>query len=352
MEMKDNWKYLGDILSSDGKNDANIRERVQRGLGAVTNICQTLSDLCLGPYYYEAAIILRSSLLLSTVLSNSEAWVNLTKKNIEDLEAIDETFLRNIFCGAHAKTPLETLYLETGCVPIRFILKSRRLNFLYYILSDKEDSLLSNVFRAQVDYPVKGDWVNTIKKDLEELEMNLSYEEIKRNTKEQFKRIVKEHVNEKAFKYLKNLQQTHSKAKPIQYEKFSLQNYLRADNKLTTKEKSFTFALRTRMLELRANFKSGKSDLNCRLCNKHEENQQMLLKCSALNSDHLSTPPYSDLYSEDADKVTRISMILKKKFEKFQILQVHGQRTTSAQPDAASSINVNNVSHDSDEDMD
>ena len=82
------------------------------------------------------------------------------------------------------KTPLETLYLETGCVPIRFILKSRRLNFLHYILSDREDSLLSNVFRAQCDNPVKGDWV---KKDLEDLEINLSFEE---------------HVNEKAFDYL------------------------------------------------------------------------------------------------------------------------------------------------------
>ena len=210
-------------------------------------------------------------------------------------------------------------------MPIRFILKSRRLNFLYYILSDKEDSLLSNVFRAQVDNPVKGDWVNTIKKDLEELEMNLSFEEIKRNTKEQFKRIVKEHVNEKAFEYLKNLQQTHSKVKPIQYEKFSLQSYLRADNKLTTKEKAFTFALRARMLELRANFKSGKNDLNCRLCNKHEENQQMLLKCSALNADHLSTPPYSDLYSEDADKVTRISMILKKSLKSFKSSRCMGR---------------------------
>ena len=83
MEMKDNWKYLGDILSSDGKNDENIKERIHRGLGAVTNICQTLKDLCLGPYYYEAAIILRSSLLLSTVLSNSEAWVNLRCRGLE-----------------------------------------------------------------------------------------------------------------------------------------------------------------------------------------------------------------------------------------------------------------------------
>ena len=351
MEMKDNWKYLGDILSSDGKNDANIKERVNRGLGAVTNICQTMKDLCLGPFYYEAAIILRSSLLLSTVLSNSESWVNLTQKNVEDLEAIDENFLRKIFCDAHTKTPLETLYLETGCVPIRFILKSRRLNFLHYILSDKEDSLLSNVFRAQCEKSVRGDWVSTVRQDLDDLEMNLSFEEIKANTKENFKRTVKKHVNEKAFDFLKNLQQTHSKAKPLQYERFVLQDYLSAESELTTKEKSFTFAARTRMIDLRSNFKIGKKELNCRLCDKHEESQQMLLQCSALNTEPDITTNYSDLYSEDKAKVTEIAMIIKKKFEKFQFLQVHGQRSPRAQPGAASVDNVDNVSHDT-EDMD
>ena len=271
MEVKDNWKYLGDILSSDGKNDANIAERCQRGLGAVTNICQTLKDLCLGPYYFEAAIILRSSLLLSTLLSNSEAWVNLSKTNVEDLEAVDERFLRNMFCDAHVKTPLEVLYLETGCVPIRFILKSRRLNFLHYILSDKEDSLLSNVFKAQCDHPVRGDWVTTVKNDLEELDIKLNFDQIKSHTKEAFKKLVKEHISVKAFDYLKNLQQTHSKARPLQYEKLMLQDYLKSENQMTIKEKAFTFALRTRMIDLKSNFKVGQKDLKCRLCDIHEE---------------------------------------------------------------------------------
>ena len=347
MEMKDNWKYLGDILSSDGKNDANIKERVQRGLGAVTNICQTLSDLCLGPYYYEAAIIMRSSLLLSTILSNSEAWVNLTKVNVEELEAIDEKFLRDIFGGAHSKTPIETLYLETGCVPIRFILKSRRLNFLHYILSDKEDSLLSKVFRAQCEKPVRGDWVNTVRNDLEELNLNLDFEQIKSNTKESFKRIVKEHVNAEAFKYLKNLQQTHSKARPIQYSNLSLQSYLKADSDMTTKEKSFTFSIRTRMIDLKSNFKEGQKNLNCRLCDKHEETQQNLLICTALDTDEPVNANYSDLFCAEKGKIYNISMLLKKKFEMFQHIQVQGKRNTSSHPSAALHINVNNVSHDS-----
>ena len=43
---------------------ANIKARTYRGLGAITNIFQTLKDLCLGRYFYEAAMILRDSLLL------------------------------------------------------------------------------------------------------------------------------------------------------------------------------------------------------------------------------------------------------------------------------------------------
>ena len=55
------------------------------------------------------------------------------------------------------------------------------------------------------------------------------------------------------------------------------------------------------------------------------------------------TLPYSDLYSAEKEKVSKKAMILKKKFEKFQNLQVSGQRTTSPQPGAASFIN--NASH-------
>ena len=97
-----------------------------------------------------------------------------------------------------AKTPLELLYLETGCLPVRFILQSRRLYFLHYILNDREDSLLSNVFRAQCDIPVKGDWITTVKDNLKELSMDLSFDQIRSQSKDVFKATVKQSVREKA----------------------------------------------------------------------------------------------------------------------------------------------------------
>ena len=98
-------------------------------------------DLFLGKYYFEAANLLRNSLLLSTMVSNSESCYNLTSKEISDLESVDEILLRKVF-SAHSKTPKETLFLESGNIAIRFILMSRRLNFLHYLLNEVETSLV------------------------------------------------------------------------------------------------------------------------------------------------------------------------------------------------------------------
>ena len=259
----------------------------------------------------------RTSLLLSTLLSNSEAWYNVLKKDIENLEKVDEALLRKIF-SAQCKTPLEVLYLESGNTPIRFILMSRRLNFLHYILSQPTDSLLRNVFDAQVDNPIGGDWVTQVEMDIRDLKLSLTFDQIKTIPKEQFKKLVKEKVKIRSFEFLTRIQATHSKSKNIVYKNLGLQTYLGPDSPLTIKEKSLIFSARARMLDVKANFKVGRTDLNCRKCNKSEETQRHLLECSELNDNSVmigsNVPKYEDLFSTDSDKVEVIGRILLKKF--------------------------------------
>ena len=308
--------YLGDLLQNNGKNDLNIVERTKRGYGAVQQIMQLLEDLCLGKYYFEAACLLRNSLLLSSLLSNSESWYDLTTNEIQKLESVDEQLLRKIF-SAPFSTPKELLYLESGCIPIRFILKSRRLNFLWYILNEKDDSLIKEFLRAQCESPVKGDWVITVLEDLQELGINKSFDDISEISKDAFKKMVKEKVKKKALFFLKDLQQTHSKSKNLDYKDLELQNYLESD--LSIKEKSFIFLARSRMLDLKCNFKVGRSDLLCSKCGIEEETQQHLLSCALLvencvvNSDYV--PQYSDLFSNDSMKLRMIGRILITKFK-------------------------------------
>ena len=81
MESKNEEKYLGDVISSDGKNIKNIKTRITKGKGIVSRILSIMEGIPFGKYYYEVGIILRNSLLVSSMLCNTEACTVLQKPN-------------------------------------------------------------------------------------------------------------------------------------------------------------------------------------------------------------------------------------------------------------------------------
>ena len=89
-------KYLGDIISVNGKNLENILARKDKSKGIIKQIISILEDICFGPFYFEVALILRDSLFLSSILVNSEAWYDVTEAEVEILEQADEELLSKI----------------------------------------------------------------------------------------------------------------------------------------------------------------------------------------------------------------------------------------------------------------
>ena len=134
MEEKDSERYLGDVIAKDGKN---IKARVNKGTGIVRKILTMLDGIPFGKFHFEAGVILRNSLLVSSMLFNSEVWYNITKSELELLETVDLMLLRGIL-KKNESTPKEMLHLELGLVPFREIIRRRRLGFLYYILHEKK----------------------------------------------------------------------------------------------------------------------------------------------------------------------------------------------------------------------
>ena len=133
MKESNKEKYIGDIIASNGKIDDTINQRQAKGFGIIADILSILDDIPLGKYKVEIGLLLREAMLINGLLYNSEAWHNVSKKNIVKLMKVDEALLRGIL-KAHSKTPLEFLYLETGSVPIDWVIKSRRINYLQNIL--------------------------------------------------------------------------------------------------------------------------------------------------------------------------------------------------------------------------
>ena len=201
IESVDKDKYLGDIISTDGSNMKNVLSRKEKSIGINKQICSMLNDWCFGPFHFEVALIFRESMLLSSILTNSESWYKVTQEERNMLERCDENLLRMIF-----ETPLTTpkcmLYLESGCRPIRFTIMRKRLIFLYYILNEKEESLINRFFKAQEQKISKNDWYNQVLEDMDYLEICLTLDQIKEAPMTQFIKLVDDSIKEKSFEYL------------------------------------------------------------------------------------------------------------------------------------------------------
>ena len=166
------------------------------------------------------------------------------------------------------------------------------------------------------------------KADINKLNMDLNFSEIRDFSKDAFKDLVKKHVRATAFEELKKIQKTHSKSKKLEYNEMKMQEYLTANSGMTKQEKAFAFSARAQMLDVKHNFKFGKLNLNCSLSCDTAEDQDHSLRCPVLREkDEKEMINYTNIYTQDHIKVTQITQILMRKFELFTNLKatVHGQ---------------------------
>ena len=93
------------------------------------------------------------------------------------LEDIDKHYLRSILNG-HSKVGIECLFFETGMMPLRYEIMSRILMYLWKILHVKPNELIYRVFQSQSNFSHQGDWVRLVKKDKQNLGLDIDDEEI------------------------------------------------------------------------------------------------------------------------------------------------------------------------------
>ena len=318
LESVDKEKYLGDVIATDGTNMKNVTARKEKSIGIIKQISSILEDLCFGSFHLEVFLILRESLFISSILTNCESWYNVRRQEIDILEKCDENLLRKVL-ETPCTTPKCMLYLETGCKPIRFIIMKRRLMFLYYILNEDEKSLISRFFQVQLRQPCKGDWCTTVIEDLEYLEIHLTLDQIKSASKGQFSKLIDECIVEKALIYLSEEKKKKSKVSQIVHNDLNLQKYFNSKD-VSLQLSKFIFVLRSRMLEVQANFPSKFSIRFCPVCKDEttQDDQAHLLLCPQLNDQQVvsTLPNYEDLFSKDLNKQVQVASIIHKNFRK------------------------------------
>ena len=322
---KDEEKYLRDLISKDGRNLKNIKARVNKGKGIVQKILNILDGIPFGKLYFQVAVLLRNSLLVSSLLCNSEAWFNLTHAELELLESVDLMLLRSIM-KAPKSTPKEMFFLELGVLPLREMIRERRLHFVHYILSQEENSLIVKVFEKQLKNCTAKDWVKTVIDDLEKVGLNVTFEEIKSIRKAKWKSMVKKSITEHSFTYLENIKQSHSKVKELEYEKLKTQTYF-LPNKLNIYKEDIhlIFRMRCKVVNLKMNMKGIYDAYECKVCQNEDESQEHVYECKEIwklrKKDYLKIPSYEKIMNGSVKEKLEVSRILRENMiipEKFK----------------------------------
>ena len=317
-EVKDD-RYLGDILSCDGKNTKNIKDRISKGVGIIANIFNLLEVISFGQFHFEIAILLRNSMLINGTLTNAEVWYNFACSEIQEFERLDQLFFAKLL-GVPKTTPSEAYYLELGVQHVSAILKGRRVNYLHSILCREKNSMLYTFFITQWLNPTKGDWVLQVKEDLIDLKIPCSFDFIKSKSKQAFKNLVKSKVKSYALRILKTKQQKHSKMSNLQYSSLDIQSYF-TSSQLKQEDKRTIFRYRVKMARYGENFRGGANSIPCPLCKNHLDNQEMSFICPIIKKEIDIKGNSSDIYKENIhqdsiETILKISSFRKRNLEK------------------------------------
>ena len=68
-----------------------------KGIGIQNKIIQMLKIMQGGQFHFQIAIIYRNAYLISSILNSSEVWYGVTVAEYEQLESVDQMWIKNLF---------------------------------------------------------------------------------------------------------------------------------------------------------------------------------------------------------------------------------------------------------------
>ena len=260
IEKTNEQKYLGFVLSAMGDNMANIRAVKKKSIGIIQRLMTKLKSLNLMKYYFECSMIFLNAILRPSILYACETYYSLSEFQLRRLERIEESFIRKVF-DTPKSCPMVQLYLESGQIPARFEIQRMRLLFLQNILKQNPSSMTHKFFQLQVKNPTRGDWASSCLKDLKELKIEKSFEEIRDMTKSKYNSLLKKTINENALNYLNKKKGT--KGKEITYTNIEMAEYLEPYSKISIIEKRKLFEIRNKMTKISNNYQNRGQRTKC-----------------------------------------------------------------------------------------
>ena len=256
-----------------------------------------LKTVSYGKKYFKMAVALQEAELINVMLTKWEVWYGISKEEVNELEEIDKLLLRRIL-DAPISTCTESIYFELDLVQIHILNKAKRIIYLHYLIRLGEKEMLFKFFETQWKYTIKDDWTSQVQKDIEDLNVDMSLEEIKKKSEYSFKRYIKIKMKEYSLEYLLSQKEKHTKMDNLHYVELKIQNYL-IDDDLTVQEAKNLYKFRTRSAKFKENYKNSYVGIACPLCLVQPDTQVHCVKCPEIVKKVSIKGTYSDIFGDE-----------------------------------------------------
>ena len=156
--------------------------------------------------------------------------------------------------------------------------------------------MISQVYHQQKKDSKKGDFVNMVTKDIPEVEIKMTDDEIKQMSKGTWKRLCKMKTKNKAFVELVKENSQKEKTKHIKFDCLEMSEYLKENKK--TQLSKIIFSLRSGTLDINKWNNWKYQDNLCVMCDIKEENITHFLECTKYGSENIEI---RDIYIQNTD---------------------------------------------------
>ena len=321
IENCESYKYLGEIIQRNGKNDQNLKIRFQKAKAAVRVINTLGKSSVMKKVEMKLIIQLHEAVTLSTLLYNAETWPLdcAAKKEIDKMEL----WAWKSMIGLPKTTPTAAVMFATGALFPSIRIEMKQLIFLHQILQ-KEEVHYTKISLYSIKEHDAG-WACQIDKILRTWELELDWDVIKMKSRNAWKKEVEqaaERLNKSAIKSnciaRKRGEETiKTKTKTIvpflddQNYSRKPQSFVMQNNKLIAR--AYIMG-RYGMLQCAANFSCGYKGKNCSECGVVDDEDHRINYCTLWKERNLSESDdkldYSLIYSENLHESIKVVEVI------------------------------------------
>ena len=131
------YKYLGDYITCDGKNKKNIEARRLKMQSSTIQITAIGSNETLRGIQAATLVMLHDTMNMPKLLINAETWV-LSKGDRKELDKIEVQSLKRLF-SLPSTTPTAAVIFSLGVLFTSVHIDKRQLLYLHKLLNRKDD---------------------------------------------------------------------------------------------------------------------------------------------------------------------------------------------------------------------